>query len=378
VDILSTGEIQSHVHGTSAVAYREGFLSFDGIHFVVPSSPAPESPVTTTPQSWLQAPMNLTNGIINYGDSYAPASWARQDNLCLLSGLVDFGSKFDFGKSIATLPKECRPGKIVTGLYSSVSEVYGRLDVTPSGLIRWPVGILNSQSTRNWMGFSGIIFPVAGSGNRKPISLAEEFQDFGHGYEKASYYMQGNELCVVSGMVKLWHNQYWRMGHSVVANLPADCRPRDGQLIFHINQDSHTWRADVTTLGNIQLQFDSTYSNSDRAILPLDNIVFFPSGGTAIQLVNYFPYGNGYRPPQFKRVGRFCILSGLARTSYPRPALIARLPSQCRPEQRLIFGLNHHQFVWRVDVLPNGEVSRVSGTTPHDWISLDGVRFVAV
>jgi len=377
LDVLSTGEMVAHVHGANGGGNRYGWLSFDGIHFLVPSSPLPESPVTAKNIAWQEGDMNLTKGIVNYGDSYASASWARQGYLCLLSGLVDFGSKYDFGKSIALLPQECRPDNTVTGLYTSVSDVYGRIDVTPSGVIRWPAGMKNPQNSRNWMGLSGIIFPVAGSGNKKPITLRRSFENFGHDYAKASYYMHGQDLCVVSGTVKLWHNYFWDMSANV-ANLPEECRPSDGQLIFHINQDSHAWRADVTTGGEIYLQMDSRTTYSDRVTIPLDNIAFFPSGGQPIPLVNFRPYGGGYRHPQFKRVGRYCILSGLSATGQQYPALIARLPENCRPAQRLIFGLDHHESVWRVDVLPNGEVTKVSGSNHHYWLSLDGIRFVAV
>merc|ERR1712110_880082 len=51
------------------------------------------------------------------------------------------------------------------------------------------------------------------------------------------------------------------------------------------------------------------------------------------------------------------------------------LPTDCRPNKRVIFNLNNHQNTLRVDVLTNGQVHYVSGTWLHGWLNLDGIQF---
>jgi hypothetical protein len=88
----------------------------------------------------------------------------------------------------------------------------------------------------------------------------------------------------------------------------------------------------------------------------------------------WVPYGHGYEAPSTTRYGDLCVVSGLIRRSGMRNPLMT-LPTDCRPNKRVIFNVNNHQNTLRVDVLTNGQVHYVSGTWHHGWLNLDGIQF---
>lgn len=55
--------------------------------------------------------------------------------------------------------------------------------------------------------------------------------------------------------------------------------------------------------------------------------------------------------------------------------ILARLPSSCRPDTRLVYNVNHNRISHRVDVLPSGELVWVGGQKEVVWLALDGLAF---
>ncbi len=74
--------------------------------------------------------------------------------------------------------------------------------------------------------------------------------------------------------------------------------------------------------------------------------------------------------------GRVCSVSGLIRSNTWH-GHITTLPPGCRPSSRLIFGGNVHIKSARIDVLENGAVVYVTGKAHWEWLSLDGIKFIA-
>ena len=89
----------------------------------------------------------------------------------------------------------------------------------------------------------------------------------------------------------------------------------------------------------------------------------------------WLAYGHGYEAPSTTKYGDLCVVSGLIKKSGSMAKLLMTLPSDCRPNKRVIFNLNNHQNPLRVDVNTNGQVQYVAGTWQHGWISLDGIQF---
>lgn len=83
---------------------------------------------------------------------------------------------------------------------------------------------------------------------------------------------------------------------------------------------------------------------------------------------NYSPAG--YYKDQFGRVYlRGMIRSGTATSE----TVLFTLPTGFRPGFRILFDTQSDSILGRVDVLPNGEVRILVGTT--NWITLEGLSF---
>jgi len=103
--------------------------------------------------------------------------------------------------------------------------------------------------------------------------------------------------------------------------------------------------------------------NNDIKIIPL-------------KLANgWSDYGSGYSPGRIIKKGNEITLSGLLAGS--NFSTICVLPEDCRPKQRLIFTLNHNEYIMRFDILPDGSLQYCAGQNSYNWISLDGIHFFA-
>lgn len=86
-------------------------------------------------------------------------------------------------------------------------------------------------------------------------------------------------------------------------------------------------------------------------------------------------YNAGYATGKIIKKGNEITLSGLIKgTNF---STVCVLPEDCRPKQRLIFSLNHHNIIMRFDICPDGNVIYVCGSNSYNWISLDGIHFFA-
>ena len=86
-------------------------------------------------------------------------------------------------------------------------------------------------------------------------------------------------------------------------------------------------------------------------------------------------YNDGYATGKIIKKGNEITLSGLIKgTNF---STVCVLPEDCRPKQRLIFSLNHHNIIMRFDICPDGNVTYECGINSQNWISLDGIHFFA-
>lgn len=83
----------------------------------------------------------------------------------------------------------------------------------------------------------------------------------------------------------------------------------------------------------------------------------------------------GWAPASFYKdtAGRV-HLQGMIESDQ-RSSIIAVLPSGCRPANRVIASAPNYRNSARVDILPSGEVSYVSGGGPYPFLSLSGISF---
>ena len=111
----------------------------------------------------------------------------------------------------------------------------------------------------------------------------------------------------------------------------------------------------------------------------LDGVCFRASDAAdaiPLPLVNgWEAHGQGYEQPSFtKSADGFVVVSGLLKGGGNYGTAFARLPEGFRPARVLSFGVNHHDDIMRVEVWPDGTISRRSGG--QKWACrLDGISF---
>lgn len=93
---------------------------------------------------------------------------------------------------------------------------------------------------------------------------------------------------------------------------------------------------------------------------------------------NWIEYGGGYANPTATRAGNLVHLSGLAQylSGNPTGQTLAILPAPYRPAARHIFNQNADSNVTRVDILPSGHITVITGTSTS-WVPLDGITYPA-
>ena len=159
-----------------------------------------------------------------------------------------------------------------------------------------------------------------------------------------------------------------------LAHVPSLCAPST-RLIFNLNNHEFTSRVDVLKSGDIQW----IAGGRSHGWISLSGIAFPAKTAqrSNVPLVaGWKPYGGDYGTPTYTVRDGLCSIEGLVRHS-SWSASIATLPSECRPNKRLIFNLNIHQYTARVDVATNGAVTWHAGgnSNEHKWISLTGIHF---
>jgi len=297
--------------------------------------------------------LSLANRWSSYGGSYGTATvGVGAAEMCAVEGLVKHGG---WGH-VATLPDNCRPRRRL--IFSQNNHQYSaRVDVLTNGNIYWIAG----GRSHSWLSLSGINFPTTGESN---LGLGNRWASYGGSYGTASYKVTG-QLCMVNGLVK--HGGW---GH--VATLPHACRPRR-RLIFNLNNHQYSMRVDVLTSGHIYW----IAGGRSHSWMSLSGINFPTTGESNLPLANrWASYGGSYGTASYKTgLSGFCSVTGLVK--HGGWGHVATLPSNCRPNRRLIFNLNNHQYSARVDVLTNGVIHWIAGGRSHSWLSLSGIIFQA-
>jgi hypothetical protein len=130
VDVQTNGHVTWHAGGRD-----HHWVSLGGIMFATDTGRA----------------LALASNWKNYGGSYGRATVTRQQNLCLVSGLVRGGH---WGHAMVVLPPDCRPkGRLIFNMNNHAKT--SRVDVLPSGHVVWVAG----GRDHHWMSLTGILIP---------------------------------------------------------------------------------------------------------------------------------------------------------------------------------------------------------------------------
>lgn len=130
--------------------------------------------------------------------------------------------------------------------------------------------------------------------------------------------------------------------------------------------------------GGAAVEVNSPYRGSNAHLGKISQeLVPRPNAWRDARLINgWVNFGGGYNPPQyFKDNDDVVWLRGLVKSgSAQKPIFV--LPDGCRPNYRQLHSVcSSDNVIGRVDILPNGQVSHITGGTA--WLSLDSIAFRA-
>lgn len=295
----------------------------------------------------------LSQGWTNFGAGYQEARLDLWDNLCFVSGRVNGNEG-----QIALLGTRCRPkdGRLIFALQRG--DKPARVDVLPDGRV-----FLITRGGDGWLTLDGLSFTV--DRPRTP-ELLWNWRRFGDSAYREPTESKNGDLCMISGIIG---NGNW----GYFAKFRPDCAPQDGRLIFSGNNHETITRIDVIQGNGFLVRAGGS---ANHGWVALDGIAFTPNGGNNLALrAGWENYGHEYRPAKWTKTGPVCVVSGLIRGNWNE--VIAELPAGCRPARTLTFGTNVHDWTATVDVGTDGVIRYKAGRSPHNWIALDGIKFIA-
>ena len=367
VDILPNGQI----HYVSGSSRGHGWLSLDGLMYVVDTFHKPVPPPHVGYKPTEGTMLKLLNGFAPHhedGDLYRPPMYTLlyDKSVCILSGVAKASSA---QARLTVLPEACRPdahlrfSQTTHNLFKGMDTL--RIDVEENGDVAYGGG----NSAHGVMPIEGIMFAVKDKIALTELAMYNYMVNVGGDAPKAGYYKVGG-LCMIQGLIR-HKNEYSKPINGYFSNLPKECQPVDGHLIFNGNAGPHTQRMNIISG---KLHYDGAPAPEAGAQTSLNEMIYFPGKGRPLTFLNgYSAYGYGYRAPSIQREKNLCLLSGLMRGNNRN--VMSFLPNDCHPKERLRFTLNNNQYLVRIDILPDGRMTWASGIN-HNWVSLDGIRYV--
>jgi cysteine-rich repeat protein len=200
----------------------------------------------------------------------------------------------------------------------------------------------------------------------------------------APAWFKERSLCVLKGVIT--RKDASTALPAVLTTLPEGCRPTES-LTLSLTSPSIAPGTSRGTGARVILEPNGVLTwkaGGDGTTISLDGVLFDTRNGNSISFLNnYKDYGSGYKLASYTLTGSLCVLTGFitrkdnARLSNGKVAL---LPQECRPAGRQVFSVNNGQSgSARVDIDAAGNVMLVKyahASSPHNTLSLDGIRFV--
>lgn len=356
------------VHPDGVVEWKEGELShawinFDGIRFVVGALSLEADVEDSMEVRW--DVLDLKSGWSTPKDSgYRKPSLYKIEDLCILSGVA---SSSDIQSVVADVSDDCMPpGRLAFDSHAAETRTV-RIDVTEKGLVQWTSG----NDKTHWLTLDGIIYSTK-SARTLSIPLNEDYYvAYGSTFADPTFIRIG-DICVLQGMIRRKDfGETIPYGSDRIAQLPNECRPRDGDIVLHMNMNEYTARVDITKTGHVMMRSGSIKNK----FISLSGVSFYVEPVQTVTGLNgWNHFGHGYRVPGFRVMNKLCVLSGLFSGGGANH--ITTLPADCRPSSRLVFFTNHKEYNTRMDVLPDGRIIWADGVRRYSMASLDGISFI--
>jgi len=193
------------------------------------------------------------------------------------------------------------------------------------------------------------------------VKLEPEWKNYEGDYESASFVTIKNSVCVVRGLV--------RGDQGLIGTLPEACRPT-ARLVFTVMKTNAPARVDVLADGRIYY----VAGGGGIGWISLSGITFTIDTQPSFNLMGgWVSYGGEYRPISLGKDNGFCIVSGIIKDGSWN--YFGNVDKDCWPDYRLIFSGNNHENIARVDLLQNGYIQFLGGSSNHGWVSFDGMIY---
>jgi len=292
------------------------------------------------------------------------------NDICIVEGVIG-RDWYDFKEDevLVTLPEKCRPERRVVFNVANYDEDSTRVDVFPNGEVKYIAGVAD----QNFLSLTGIKFVTKEfKGTKKLLDLnVDAFKNYDDNTFEDAFSSKINGECILGGSIK-------RQGSKEdIAQLPEECRPKK-KLIFNVGTYECNMYMEILSDGKMVAKGD--FDDCDGPI-SLSGISFITKDSNVSLVDLGKDLKNGWKAyndegPSYALMGGECIVQGSIKgESWDH---IATLPVECRPHKKLAFNLNNNGYPSRVFVLTNGEVRWINGEEEEDWLSLSGIRFIAV
>ena len=344
--------------------HQDSRLALDGVWFQVGNDTGPPEPLYVPHR---QEPLTVSSQFQRFASDWSPPTVTRVGRLCLLSGTLSGASSTQLQGLIASAPTWCRPTNsslFTIGLAGSNLAV---VQANGDGTVEYYSGRASAQ----YFSLDGLLFPASNTWG-SVIPPLYSFVTPGAPFRSLEYTVQ-EDFCVLSGGydVPLGASEsiHW-------ADLPEDCRPLDGTIMFQLDIGGQSARIDIDPRGYVN---NVRQARKPDGSISFDGISFFRSTGTRLGEFGsgVQPYNHGWRYPSFRLIEQMCVLSGLLLSVSSRGSQVLLLPKNCRPENRTMFQVSAWESSREIEILPTGQMLWTAANFDPNWIPLDGIKFMA-
>lgn len=317
---------------------------------------------------WVDADFGSAgSGWVDYSSTFAHATYTRTSaGVVSLKGLVKNGTA-TWDTTMFTLPPGYRPDTrliFYVGSYNAGASGFGRIDVLPSGEVRF------MQGTSNWISLDSIKFLANGSWT--DLTTQNGWVNYGPGYPNLGVASDSAGRAHLRGLVK---NGPTSPITVIGGPLPANLQPPNQWILPGVTSGTAFASYDIKPTDVITRSAVTSYIAT--------NAIYYPSSyGGWINLPlqgGWVVYSSTFNSPQYtKGSDGLVTVKGLIKngTSTSNGTILAQLPPGYRPSEKLIFSSVANSHHARIDVASNGNIT-IEGSGDAVWMSLDQISFMA-
>jgi hypothetical protein len=328
--------------------------------------------------------LNIFNYWYNYNRGFLNPEVRYYNGIVLLQGIVNAGKD----TTIGFLQELYRPTSRLIFNCNNHDNI-SRVDIDLDGRIQWIAG----SRSYGWVSLSGILYVNMPSKltNTKLIQLDSSIIIKKNIVANDKAYIMGNDqsydhyespivseidgIIIIQGLVRKNNRNN---NFNIIGKLPSNYQPTH-KMIFNCNSHENTARVDIDNNGNIiwkdGLEEDIDNRQDIDNLLSLSNIFYSITNNKLLSLYNgWEKFSDIYAPPSYRVYNNMVIIQGILKNN-PSSNIIAMLPIEIRPRERIVFGTNSNKNNTRIDIFPDGNIRVILRDNNVSWISLCGIAY---